>query len=64
MKGAVISTSRRSIPLWEQLEQIFNEIHRSISVEDCDGQISIALDDDKVSFLCFVLLFTLGSSKF
>ena len=64
VEEAAISTSRRSIPLWEQLEQIFNEIHRSISVEDRDGRISIALDDDKVSFLCFVLLFTFGSSKF
>ena len=43
-----ISTSRRNTPLWEQVEQIFNEIHRSISIVDREGRILIALDDDKL----------------
>ena len=53
VEAAQIGTSRSTIPLWQQLEIIFNQIHRSISIEGRKGQVSIALDDDKVSFHVF-----------
>ena len=53
--NASVSTSRRSKPLWTSLQAIINEILRSISIEDREGRISVALDDDKVN-LCFVFV--------
>jgi len=45
-----IRTSRHSKPLWESLETILNEMFADVSVNDREGRISIALDDDKIWF--------------
>ena len=43
-----ISTSRREQPIWASLEHLVNVVLREISITGRDGEISIALDDDKV----------------
>ena len=43
-----ISTCRREMPLWEELEDIANQLFKKVSVTGRRGRISIALDDDKV----------------
>ena len=43
-----IQTSRRAPPTWQLLEGHVNEFLRSISVTGREGEVAIALDDDKV----------------
>lgn len=43
-----IPGGRREKCLWEQLEDIVNDLFKSISVENRPGRICIALDDDKI----------------
>lgn len=43
-----MSTSRRDQPVWASLELIVNEMFRTIAVAGREGEISIALDDDKI----------------
>ena len=43
-----MSTSRREIPIWASLETIVNKLFRTISIAGREGEISIALDDDKI----------------
>lgn len=46
-KGTFISNSRRDKCLWQGVEEIVNNLCKSVSCEDRHGSISIALDDDK-----------------
>ena len=48
MSTTSITTSRREEPLWASMEGIVNEYLRKISITGRDGEISIALDDDKI----------------
>lgn len=43
-----ISTSRRMIPIWTSLQHIVNCVLQKISITGREGEISIALDDDKI----------------
>ena len=48
LKKGIMSTSRRTSPLWEGMEQIINQLCRFVSIDNREGRISIALDDDKI----------------
>jgi hypothetical protein len=48
--STTMRTSRHSKPLWESLETILNKMFADVSVNDREGRISIALDDDKIWF--------------
>ena len=43
-----VAAGRRDKCIWENLEEIVNELCRSISITNRSGKISIALDDDKI----------------
>jgi hypothetical protein len=48
IRKAEIRTTRSLEPLWQKLEAVVNKLLRSISIEQRQGNISIALDDDKI----------------
>ena len=48
IKPSEISTNRRERPIWQTLENIVNELLRSVSVTGRTGRIAISLDDDKI----------------
>ena len=48
--GHFVGQSQRSKCIWESLEVLANEICQKISITQRKGDISIALDDDKVWF--------------
>ncbi len=48
LDGATIGTNRRETPIWRTMEDLVNSLCRSISISGREGEISIALDDDKI----------------
>lgn len=48
LSSDTMSTSRREKPIWASLETLVNDILRTIAIAGRDGEISIALDDDKI----------------
>lgn len=48
LKSSQISSGRRDSPIWMTIEDIVNKILQSISISEREGEIPIALDDDKV----------------
>ena len=45
-----IRTARHSKPLWDSLQTILNELSTDVLVNDREGRILIAVDDDKFWF--------------
>ena len=43
-----MSTNRREAPIWSQMEELVNSLLRDISISGREGEISIALDDNKI----------------
>ena len=43
-----VAAGRRDKCIWEKMEEIVNELCRSVSITNRSGKISIALDDDKI----------------
>ena len=48
VQNSFVGAGRREKCIWEHLEEIVNNLCRSISVSNRPGKISIALDDDKI----------------
>ena len=48
LDGMTMSTNRREVPIWRTLEDLVNTLLRKISISGREGEISIALDDDKI----------------
>ena len=48
ISSVMISTNRREEPMWSEVEQIVNHLLRKISIFGRSGEISVALDDDKI----------------
>ena len=61
LKQNQMNSCRRATPLWESVQSIVNTILRSISVTNCSGRISIALDDNKIGCIYQMLKLTMFS---
>ncbi len=48
LDGATMRTNRSEETIWHGLETIINALFKKISIENRQGEISIALDDDKI----------------
>jgi hypothetical protein len=48
LRNAEIRTTRSLEPLWQKLEAVVNKLLRSIAIDQRQGNILIALDDDKI----------------
>ena len=44
-----ISTNRRPELTWQKLEETLNKVLKKLSIDDREGKVSIAIDDDKIA---------------